>query len=73
MIQVTEATYLRIRDSFEMEKRGVIDIKGRGGMATFLLKGGADHVTSDGRGRDRIQTSKEPSFSNFPCTEALDS
>lgn len=48
MIQVTEATYLRIRDSFKMEKRGVIDIKGRGGMATFLLKGRADHVTSDG-------------------------
>lgn len=48
MIQVTEATFTRIRESFDLEKRGVVDIKGRGRMATYLLKGRAEHTTPSG-------------------------
>ncbi|USR92206.1 response regulator [Phormidium yuhuli AB48] len=36
-IQVTEATYERLKDSFEFERRGVIDVKGKGKMTTYLL------------------------------------
>lgn len=48
MIQVTEATFCRICEAFELEKRGVVDIKGRGRMATYLLKGKTGHVGSEG-------------------------
>ncbi len=39
MIQVTEATYEKIRHAYDLEHRGVIDIKGRGEMTTYVLKG----------------------------------
>ena len=39
MIQVTEATFAKIRDKFLLEPRGVVDIKGRGKMKTYLLTG----------------------------------
>ena len=38
-IQVTEATYLRLRDDFELEERAAVSVKGKGEMRTFLLKG----------------------------------
>ncbi len=38
-IQVTEMTYILIRDKFLFEKRGLIDVKGKGEMLTFFLKG----------------------------------
>jgi class 3 adenylate cyclase/2-keto-3-deoxy-L-rhamnonate aldolase RhmA len=38
-IQVTEMTYILIRDKFVFEKRGLIDVKGKGEMLAFLLKG----------------------------------
>ena len=38
-IQVSEATYLRLRESFELESRGEIDVKGKGKMVTYLLRG----------------------------------
>jgi class 3 adenylate cyclase len=38
-VQVTEATYERLRDAFEFEPRGVIDVRGKGPMATYLLVG----------------------------------
>ncbi len=37
-IQVTEMTYMFIKDKFVFEKRGLIDVKGKGEMLTFLLK-----------------------------------
>ena len=38
-IQVTEATYIRLRDQYLFEKRGAIQIKGKGEMTTYLLTG----------------------------------
>lgn len=36
-IQVTESTYERLRDTFRFERRGIIDVKGKGKMTTYLL------------------------------------
>jgi len=38
-IQVTEATYQRLRDNYQLEKRGVINVRGRGEMVTYWLLG----------------------------------
>jgi PleD family two-component response regulator len=38
-IQVTAATYERLKDKYEFEKRGAIAIKGRGEMITYWLLG----------------------------------
>ncbi|MGZ8501393.1 MAG: adenylate/guanylate cyclase domain-containing protein [Candidatus Limnocylindrales bacterium] len=46
-VQVTEATYLRLRDAFAFEPRGLIDVKGKGPLATYLLVGALE-VESDG-------------------------
>jgi class 3 adenylate cyclase len=36
-IQLTEATYERLKGKFRLERRGVIDVKGKGKMTTYLL------------------------------------
>ncbi len=38
-IQVTAATYERLREKFIFEERGVIEVKGKGEMLTYFLKG----------------------------------
>jgi adenylate cyclase len=38
-IQVTEATYQFIHDQFVFEERGLIEVKGKGAMKTYWLKG----------------------------------
>ncbi len=38
-IQVTNDTYERLRDSFEFERRGVVDVKGKGQVETWFLVG----------------------------------
>jgi class 3 adenylate cyclase len=38
-IQVSEATFELLRDTFVFDERGVIEIKGKGPMRTYLLRG----------------------------------
>ena len=38
-IQVTERAYLRLASSFLFETRGAVDVKGKGPMPTYLLRG----------------------------------
>jgi adenylate cyclase len=38
-IQVTEAVHERLRDAYEFEERGEIEIKGKGPLRTYLLTG----------------------------------
>ncbi|MEB3279551.1 MAG: adenylate/guanylate cyclase domain-containing protein [Lyngbya sp.] len=40
-IQVTETTYQHLKDKYKFEKRGLINVKGKGEMSTYLLKGTA--------------------------------
>jgi adenylate cyclase len=41
-IQVTEATYECLKEQYQFEKRGLIPVKGKGQMMTYLLIGKAD-------------------------------
>jgi guanylate cyclase len=43
-IQVTERAYQRLAQGFEFEPRGVIDVKGKGPMRTYLLTGALDEA-----------------------------
>ena len=38
-IQVTGSVYERLRDAFELEPRGLVDVKGKGPMPTWFLTG----------------------------------
>ena len=38
-IQMTEGTYNLLKDKLAIENRGIIDVKGKGDMNTFLLTG----------------------------------
>jgi class 3 adenylate cyclase len=38
-IQLTESTYERLKDNYLCEERGIIDIKGKGKMKAYFLKG----------------------------------
>ena len=38
-IQVTEETYGRLRNKYLFEDRGIVDIKGKGDMHVYILKG----------------------------------
>lgn len=37
-IQVTATTYMQLREHYSFEERGIIEIKGKGAMPTFLLR-----------------------------------
>lgn len=37
-IQVTSDTYLLLKEQYLLEKRGIISVKGKGEMCTYLLK-----------------------------------
>ena len=53
-IQVTQAVYEVLKDDFWFEERGVIDVKGRGQMATYWLLG------------DRAENPNDPPSSRAP-------
>jgi class 3 adenylate cyclase len=38
-IHVTRSTYERLRDRFVLERRGAIEVKGKGERVTYLLLG----------------------------------
>jgi class 3 adenylate cyclase len=38
-VQVTESAYQRLKDAFEFEPRGMVDVRGKGPMMTYLLVG----------------------------------
>jgi urea transport system substrate-binding protein len=38
-IQVTQVTYERLREKYAFDERGLIDVKGKGQMNTFFLRG----------------------------------
>ena len=38
-IQVTQSVYSRLKDSFAFESRGVVQVKGKGEIKTWLLQG----------------------------------
>jgi adenylate cyclase len=54
-IQVTERAYIRLVPAFDFEERGVIDVKGKGPMRTYLLIG--SRVTP-GPGKPRAMSDK---------------
>jgi class 3 adenylate cyclase len=56
-IQVTPATYQRLRGAFEFESRGPIEVKGKGVIETWFLLGRRG-VTSDAK-RDPVETAAE--------------
>ncbi|UXI03453.1 adenylate/guanylate cyclase domain-containing protein [Photobacterium sp. TY1-4] len=43
-IQITEATYRHLRDRYLFEDRGMIEIKGKGKMHTYILTGRKDNA-----------------------------
>jgi class 3 adenylate cyclase len=40
-IQVSDATRRQLDESFVLEARGIIDVKGKGAMHTWFLDGGS--------------------------------
>jgi len=38
-IQVAEPTYRLLRDRYQLDERGVVEVKGKGPMPTWLLRG----------------------------------
>jgi adenylate cyclase len=56
-IQLTEAMRLRLDDSFQLESRGLVDVKGKGVMPTWFLNG--------------RRTFSSPAISSGPATGAM--
>jgi len=50
-IQVTEAVYERVKNDFEFERRGLVDVKGKGPTLTYLLVGRAGEHSDAGSER----------------------
>jgi class 3 adenylate cyclase len=52
-IQVTERAYERLRSRYELRRRGIVDVKGKGPMTTYLLLGANRAARGARRDRDR--------------------
>ena len=46
-IQVTERAYLRLTPAFAFEERGIVDVKGKGQMRTYLLVASANEAAAE--------------------------
>ena len=55
-VQVTEATYNLLKDSFDFEDRGIIDVKGKGDMHVYILAG---RKAGNGQGTEAEPTKAE--------------
>jgi len=61
-IQVTEDVYTRLRGRYRLEPRGEIDVKGKGLMHTYLLRGGHEEARRAGVDTpDSLAVDTEPS------------
>jgi adenylate cyclase len=47
-IQVTEMVYERLKDEFVFERRGLVDVKGKGATLTYFLVGRAGELSDSG-------------------------
>jgi len=47
-IQVTETVYERLRDDFVFERRGLVEVKGKGATLTYFLVGHAGELSESG-------------------------
>jgi len=47
-IQVNEAVYERLRDDFVFERRGLVEVKGKGSTLTYFLVGGVGELRDSG-------------------------
>jgi len=54
-IQVTEAVYERLRDDFVFERRGLVEVKGKGSTLTYFLVSGVGELTDSGSSKATTQ------------------
>jgi guanylate cyclase len=55
-IQVTERAYERLRSRYELRRRGIVDVKGKGPMTTYVLLGTQRPERRTRRDRDRASS-----------------
>lgn len=56
-IHVTEAVYRRLRDRYAFQAQGVMEIKGKGPMPTYILEGRSGEARARGPASDRLPQS----------------
>ena len=56
-IHVTEAVYRRLRDRYAFHAQGVMEIKGKGPMPTYVLEGRSAEASARGPASDRLPQS----------------
>lgn len=67
-IQVSPMTYHRLRDKYYLEKRGVINIKGKGEMITYFLIGRNDSVRTE----QVVQARQEQGEAGYGLVRAME-
>jgi class 3 adenylate cyclase len=59
-IQVTDATYERLKDTFTFERRGLVDVKGKGPVMTYFLTGRIESAAATRNGTDGSVAEPDP-------------
>jgi adenylate cyclase len=54
-IQVTEAVYERLKDDFVFERRGLVEVKGKGTTLTYFVVGRAGELSDSGSSSTAVQ------------------